>query len=99
MTKTISTILLKSEEARDDILLTIQFVHDEELLMWGILKTDYYNAFFSAKLSSVHTIARTWRLVQEKRPKLRGKLWEERQKQAGILAAEIFNLDTQLGLF
>jgi hypothetical protein len=99
LTKTISSILLRDEAARDSILLTIQHVHDEELSMWGISKEGYYDAVFSSKLSSVHTIRRTWQMVQEKRPELRGKLWEQRQKQAGIFVSELLTLNTQLGLF
>ena len=38
---------------------------------------------------TVHTIRRIWQLVQEKFPELRGKEWEQRQKQAGMISQEI----------
>ena len=88
LTRLVVQILVNNEDARDDWMLTIREVHERELSIWYMSKADYFDAFFSGKLSNVQTIGRIWRLAQEKRPELRGKNWEERQKQSGLLAAE-----------
>ena len=44
---------------------------------------DYFDSLFGNKLSSIKTIDRTWRKIQEETPILRGKKWGERQKQSG----------------
>ncbi len=85
----IKNILKKDELSRDDWMLTIQQVHDKELALWCYTQEEYYKAFFSNKLSNVHTIKRLWQFVQEKFPELRGKTWEERQRQGGMVAAEM----------
>lgn len=89
LTRLITQILTKNEEARDDWMLTIKEVHDRELMIWYMDKSEYYDALFSGRLSNVQTISRVWRWVQEKRPELRGKTWEERQRQAGMVASEV----------
>lgn len=81
-------ILLEDEDARDDWMLTIRKVHSKELILWCYPKEDYFEAFFDNKLSNVQTIIRVWRLIQEKYPELRGKKWEERQRQGGMMAQE-----------
>jgi hypothetical protein len=88
LTRLVVQILVNNEDARDDWMLTIREVHERELSIWYMDKSEYFDAFFSGKLSNVQTIGRIWRLAQEKRPELRGKNWEERQKQSGLLAAE-----------
>jgi len=88
LTRLVVQILAHNEDARDDWMLTIREVHERELGIWYMTKAEYFDALFSNKLSNVQTIARIWRLAQEKRPELRGKTWEERQKQSGLLASE-----------
>ena len=62
----------------------------------GIVQQDYYYAiFFTEKLSNVHTIKRLWQLVQENREDLRGKTWEERQRQGGMVAKEMVEINIQ----
>jgi hypothetical protein len=89
LSRLIKNILIKDEVSRDDWMLTIKYVHDKELELWSYTKEEYYKAFFSNKLSNVHTIKRLWQFVQEKFPELRGKTWEERQRQGGMVAAEM----------
>jgi hypothetical protein len=76
-------------------------VHDIEMDLHKILVQDYYYAvFFTEKLSNVHTIKRLWQMVQENREDLRGKTWEERQKQGGMIAKEMVFIDPkQLKMF
>lgn len=88
LTRLVTQILINHEECRDDYMLTIKMVHDRELKIWWLDTTEYYNALFSNKLSNVQTIGRLWRLIQEKRPELRGKSWEDRQKKAGAYVDE-----------
>lgn len=93
---------MNNEDSRDDLLLTIRLVHDGEMAQWGFNKEEYYDAVFGEKLSSVHTIRRIWQLAQEKKPELRGKTWEERQKQAGLLAQEFAaesSIKAQISMF
>jgi len=101
LTKVILTLLINNPELRDDWVSTIRMVHDIEMSKNGIVQQDYYYAiFFSEKLSNVHTIKRLWQLVQENRKDLRGKTWEERQRQGGMVAKEMVFLDTkQLNMF
>ena len=89
LTKLIFTILSKNEEARDNQLLVIKTIHDFELSMLGGDKTTYYDFFFQGKLSSTLTISRIWRKVQEENENLRGKEWELRQVQAGLVSIEM----------
>jgi hypothetical protein len=89
LSRLVKHTLVSNEDCRDDLTLTIKSVHDKEMQIWCYDKSEYYDAFFGGNLSSVHTIRRIWQLVQEKFPELRGKEWEERQKQAGMIAQEI----------
>lgn len=88
ITKLVKHILLNNEDARDDWMLTIKEVHDREMEVWAYSKEQYYEAFFSNRLTNCQTIIRLWRLIQEKYPELRGKEWTERQMQAGIIKAD-----------
>lgn len=89
LTRLIKNILLNDVDSRDDWMSTIRQVHDKEMSLWCFPKEEYYDAFFGGNLSNVHTIKRLWQLVQEKHPELRGKTWEERQRQGGMVAAEM----------
>ena len=89
LSRLVKHTLLTNEECRDDLLLTIKNVHDKEMQIWCYTKEQYYDAFFKGNLSSVHTIRRLWQHVQERFPELRGKEWEQRQRQAGMIAQEI----------
>jgi hypothetical protein len=89
LTRMITIILTNDVDARDDWMSTIKQVHDKEMVIWYYDKSQYYDAFFSNKLSNVHTIKRLWQLVQEKNPELRGETWEERQRQGGMIAKEM----------
>jgi hypothetical protein len=61
---------------------TIQTLHDDELFIMRKDQSDYYNMFFTKQLSSITTIIRKWRKVQEVYVELRGEKWEERQVQS-----------------
>ena len=89
--------LTKSEEARDDMMLVVKALHDYEMSVFSIDKIDYYDAVFNGKLSSIKTIDRIWRKVQEDNIKLRGKEWLSRQVQAGLISQEI--VSNQLSIF
>ncbi len=89
-------MLYNNPELRDDWVSTIRMVHDIEMSINGIVQQDYYYAvFFTEKLSNVHTIKRLWQLVQENREDLRGKTWEERQRQGGMIAKEMVEINVQ----
>ncbi len=96
--KQIRAVLMNDEKSRDNVTLAIKHVHDFEILLMNKTKQDYYDLFFNNKLSSVKTIDREWRKVQELHPELRGKDWEIRQIQAGIIALVLKN-KKQLSLF
>lgn len=98
LTRLIKNILLNDVNARDNWMDTIRQVHDKEMAIWCFTKEQYYDALFGDHLSNVHTIKRLWQLVQEKYPELRGKSWEERQRQGGMVASEMAEI-RQLGLF
>lgn len=101
LTKVILRLLVNEPALRDDWVSTIRMVHDIEMNLHGIVQQDYYYAvFFTEKLSNVHTIKRLWQMVQENREDLRGKTWEERQKQGGMIAKEMVFIDPlQLRIF
>jgi hypothetical protein len=98
LSRIVRETLSKNKESRDDWMLVIKEVHDKELSLWCYDKKDYYDAFFSEKLSNVGSIVRLWRLIQEKCPELRGEEWELRQRQGGLMAKEIVE-DNQLKLW
>ena len=99
ITKMIIGILTNNEESRDNLLIAVKIIHDFELNVLGKTKEDYYECVFDAKLSSLKTIDRIWRKVQEAHPKLRGKEWTLRQVQAGLISIETIIAKTQLKLF
>ncbi len=91
-------LLSKNVEARDNMMLTVQYIHDFEMAIFKVKKADYYDACFTGKLSSIKTLDRIWRKVQEEKPELRGAEWVERQVQAGRVSASIIATN-QLGLW
>ena len=97
ISRLIFDLLEKNIEARDDMMLTVRYVHDYEMALLKIKKSEYYDSLFSGKLSSIKTIDRIWRKTQETYPDLRGKEWEYRQFQAGVIRS-YFSMN-QLGLF
>lgn len=99
LSRLVKHTLLVNEDSRDDVYLTIRIIHDKEMELLCYSKNQYYEAFFSKTLSNVESIGRIWRLAQEKYPNLRGKLWEERQKAAGLLRKEFADGTYQLNLF
>ncbi len=93
-------LLTKNVEARDNMMLTVRYIHDFEMGLFKIKKADYYKASFeSNKLSSIKTLDRIWRKVQEENPELRGKEWAERQVQAGRMSADVLSAKNQLDLW
>lgn len=102
LTKTIHKLLQQNAAMRNDCLLVVQAIHDEEMQVQGYDKANYYYLMFSEKVSNINTINRLWRMVQEKCPDLRGTDWEERQKNAGLIRSEIAEnniIANQLKLF
>jgi hypothetical protein len=97
VTKLVLSILRNNEQSRDDIMIVIKTIHDFELSVLKKNTADYYDAFFSGSLSSVSTISRVWRKIQENMPDLRGKEWELRQIKAGEIKIEM--IENQLKLF
>jgi hypothetical protein len=97
VTKLVLSILRNNEQSRDDIMIVIKTIHDFELSVLKKNTSDYYDAFFSGSLSSVSTISRVWRKIQENMPDLRGKEWELRQIKAGEIKIEM--IENQLKLF
>ena len=76
-------LLIKNEESRDDMMLTVRYIHDFEMALFSIPKTQYYDALFNGKLSSIKTLDRIWRKAQMDNPSLRGREWLQRQIQSG----------------
>ena len=100
VTKSLFVFLKENEEARDNMLDCVKHIHDLEMTILSIPREDYYNAFFGERLSSVKTIDRIWRKIQEDVPELRGSEWEARQAQSGRIDIEdISYLKNQLNLF
>jgi hypothetical protein len=102
LTRTIYKLLEGNAGMRNDCLLVVQAIHDEEMKTQGYEKTNYYFLLFSEKVSNINTINRIWRLVQERCPNLRGTDWDERQKNAGLVKSEMLENDLiarQLKLF
>jgi hypothetical protein len=86
ISRIVKEVLQNNKESRDDMMLVVKSVHDFEMSMFGIQKSNYYDYLFKRQfLSSIKTIDRMWRKAQEDNPKLRGEDWEERQIQAGII--------------
>ena len=100
ITRIVIAILKKNFEARDEWIICVKNFHDFEMSISNIRKEDYYDALFNKRLSSIKTIERLWRKVQEDNPELRGKYWELRQLQGGAMKKEfLMKIDGQLGLF
>lgn len=100
VTKSLAKLLAENLEARDNMLICVKHIHDLEMGILGISQHEYYSAFFGEKLSSVKTIDRVWRKIQEDIPELRGLEWEARQAQSGrIEITDLSYLKNQLNLF
>jgi hypothetical protein len=101
LTKLIVQLLTENYDLRDDWMTTIRMIHDKEMETHNIVQQDYYYAvFFTDKLSNTYTIKRLWQMVQEHRTDLRGKTWEERQRQGGMISKEMVFIDPrQLKMF
>jgi hypothetical protein len=89
-------LLSKNELAKDDMMLCVRYIHDFEMTMFGIKKKDYYKALFGGRLSSIKTLDRSWRRVQQENPSLRGSEWLDRQIQAGLAIAPCPDNETLL---
>jgi len=87
--KTCKEILSLIPDTRDDMMLLVRYVHISQMKSKSIAKPNYFDALFDGKLSSIKTIDRTWRKVQEDIPSLRGKKWGERQRISGAISVAI----------
>jgi hypothetical protein len=93
-------VLTESEKSRDDWMLAVKKIHELEMRIYGIQKSEYFDALFSDKLTNVQTVSRIWRKIQEDFPALRGDEWESRQTQGGQISKKGVSLDkSQLCLF
>jgi hypothetical protein len=100
VTKSLAKLLAENVESRDDMMQCVKHIHDLEMGVIGISQYEYYDAFFGGKLSSVKTIDRIWRKIQEDIPELRGSEWEARQAQSGrVEITDLSYLKNQLNLF
>jgi len=100
VTKELGQLLARNVEARDNMVLCVKHIHDLEMKILEVTENEYYSAFFGGKLSSVKTIDRIWRKLQEDIPELRGSEWEARQAQSGrIDITDLSYLKNQLNLF
>lgn len=100
LTREVFELLKSKATARDNMLECVQHVHNLEMAALSIPREDYYNAFFGGRLSSVKSIDRIWRKIQEDVPELRGSEWEARQVQSGRIDIEDLSyLKNQLNLF
>ena len=97
--KIIANCLQKNPESRDNWMMALQYVHEREMALLCVEKEEYFDTFFSERLTDPHTIRRLWQKVQEQCPELRGETWEERQRQGGVFAKEMAMINKQLELF
>ena len=82
-------LLSNNLDLRDDWMGMVREIHLIQMKELGIDSKDYfYTLFYTEKLTNPQTIGRLWRLVQNERESLRGKLWKERQKQGGQISQE-----------
>lgn len=92
ITRITKEILSNNKEARDNMMLVVKSIHDFEMSMFGIQKNNYYDYLFKGQfLSSIKTIDRVWRKMQEEHENLRGDEWQERQMQSGQIKRNIFD--------
>lgn len=89
--KMITQILHNNEESRNDMMLTAKIIYDSELASMDKTKEHMYECFFNHKLSSIKTIDRSWRMIQEENENLRGSEWNKRQKKSIEIAQEIID--------
>jgi hypothetical protein len=100
LSRELAKLLAENLEARDNMIICVKHIHDLEMAALSIPREDYYDLFFNERLSSVKTIDRIWRKIQEDIPELRGSEWEARQAQSGrIEIADLSYLKNQLNLF
>jgi hypothetical protein len=99
ISKLVYAILTKNAEARDDMMLVVKSIHDFEMSLLSIEKSDYYDSIFNHRLSSIKTIDRLWRKAQEENISLRGKSWLLRQVQSGQISMKMVQSQFQLSLF
>jgi len=100
LTSALCTHLKENVPSRDDMMLCVKHIHDLEMRLQGIRNEHYYDAVFNYKLSSIKTIDRIWRKLQEDIPELRGAEWELRQAQAGRIEIEdLSHMRHQLNMF
>lgn len=91
ITRITKEVLKNNKESRDNMMLVVKSIHDFEMSMFGVDKKNYYDYFFKGQfLSSIKTIDRIWRKMQEDNPALRGDEWEERQIMSGQIKRNIF---------
>jgi hypothetical protein len=100
LSRELAKLLAENIEARDNMIICVKHIHDLEMTALSIPREDYYDLFFNERLSSVKTIDRIWRKIQEDIPELRGSEWEARQAQSGrIEITDLSYLKNQLNLF
>jgi len=98
ISRLIFSMLRDIPETRDNWMLLVKLIHDTEMSVQRIERTEYYDHFFGNRFTNVDSIKRIWALIQERNPSLRGLKWEERQKTASEVAKEIIE-DKQLSFF
>ena len=81
----VTECLWQDVDSRDDVYLVYKFIYDLELKKMGVDKKEFYDLFIGKNLTNPYTIRRIWNRQQELFPLLRGKCWEERQKNAGFI--------------
>lgn len=86
---TVEKILKEHQSARDDSLTLYEFYLNRCL----ISKTTPINEIFAKiradEISSIESVSRCSRLIQNSRPELRGKLYEDRHKKAEEVKKEL----------
>lgn len=96
----IRKILFNNSIARDDWVLTIQILHQQQMKELGISKANYFEHLYEHKTFSDHcTLRRTWQKVQEEYPNLRGVNWIKRQKFGKNFSPSMIMDENQMRLF
>ena len=88
LNKLVVTILRRSKKAREDNMQCIKLVHQNQIKRLGKTKQDYFSLFWRGKLSASHIIYRSWRLMQQKYPELRGENWGLRQMKGAMITKD-----------
>ena len=80
-------------DSRDDIMLLIGLVWDNQLIDKDMDKSSCLKVLTSGYVSNPESIRRVNAILQNKHPHLRGKKWMDRKKHAKDVIEQIRNIE------